>query len=78
MIENTSKVPKRKPLKNLPKRTRRRAVALLEAIAVNNDEGELKRFYRPVIQYKRKPGDPLLRYPKGESPIERGLPARWC
>ena len=27
---------------------------------------------------KHKPGEPLLVYPLGERPLDRGLPARWC
>jgi len=60
------------PDENHPKRTRKAAIAFYEAVAINDDEGKLKPVYAPLKREHRR-GESLLRYPLGESPLERGL-----
>ena len=57
---------------NLSGCARKPAVAFFECIASDCEHGELRPVYSPLL-HNRKPGDLLLRYPLGESPIMRGL-----
>jgi len=52
-----------------------RVIYQYEVTEGKKDYGTLKAVspYKRTASHERKPGDPLLRYPKGESPLERGL-----
>ena len=58
--------------KHLPRISRKGAIAFYECETLNDTFGYLVPVYRP-IKRKHKKGDPLLVYPLGEEPLDRGL-----
>lgn len=58
--------------KNLSGRARRPAIAFYECVARNDTDGVLMPVYASPLREHRR-GEPLLRYPLGEDPLDRGI-----